>query len=137
MNILIKSFVLHFSLALGVCSQLSAQSKFVLPYQHLKEYEGLYQYRNPPTLEIALSPKDSLIYAIINLGRYPLRPVAKDIFVNSTNDSIIFLRDTKGIVNGYIVKKDTFRLVNKNVFFPERMWYPRMVPDPKLYTYHY
>lgn len=135
-NILPKIFFVY--LSLFVASRPGfAQSKFGVSYHTLKEYEGLYQFSNPSTLKIALSPKDSLIYAIVNLGRYPLRPVAKDIFVNSTNDSVIFFRNGKGQVDGYVLKKDSFHLLNKHVSFPERMWYPRMVPDPKHYTYHY
>ena len=114
-----------------------AQHSYPVSYRVLKEYEGLYQYANPSTLKMAASPNDTLLYAIINQSRYPLRPVAKDVFVNSGNEPVAFLRSAKGLVDGFVTGKDTFRLLSKAVFFPRKMWYPRMVPDPKHYAYRY
>ena len=119
-------------------AELAASSPPPKPsYFDLKEYEGRYQFSHPSTLEIAASPVDTLLYAIINKARYPLRPKGKDVFVNSGNDPVTFLRNATGSVNRFVVGKDTFALLDKAVSFPPEMWYPRMVPDPKHYAYHY
>jgi len=131
----IRKFFILLILLAGAGSPVFAQSK--PSFGELKEYEGLYQFANPPTLKMAASPVDTLLYAIINQARYPLRPKGKDVFVNSTGDPVTFLRDAKGEIDRYIAGKDTFRLLDKAVSFPPQMWYPRMVADPKHYTYRY
>src|SRR5580698_6026213 len=137
MNIFKRTIAILLGLLTAASSQVFAQHKFVLSYQELKEYEGLYQFSSPPTIEMAASPNEGILYAILNQSRYPLRPISKDVFVNSGNDSVLFLRSASGSVNGIVNKKDTFHLLSKAVFFPPQMWYPRMVPDPKHYAYHY
>jgi hypothetical protein len=64
--------VMHF-----FCVSVFAQSDYV-SYENLKDYQGLYQYSNNTTLKIAASPKDTILYAIINQSRYRLKPFAKD-----------------------------------------------------------
>ena len=106
-------------------------------YQQLKQYEGIYEYINHTTLKIAASPNDSFLYAIINESRYPLRPQAKDDFVNSGNDLVHFLRDKQNKISGYVTGRDTFKLLNKSVSFPKSMWYPRLLEHPETYHYQY
>ncbi|MBS1525120.1 MAG: serine hydrolase [Bacteroidetes bacterium] len=108
-----------------------------LGYKQRKAYEGLYQYINNTTLEIAAPPNDTILYAIINQSRYALRHKDKDVFLNNANDSVVFLRDRMGSVDGYVTDKDTFKLISRNVNFPSQMWYPRMVADPKNFIYEY
>ncbi|HVS93009.1 MAG TPA: serine hydrolase [Mucilaginibacter sp.] len=115
----------------------SAQQRHQESYQQRKAYEGLYQYINHSTLEIAAPPNDTILYAIINKARYALRPKEKDVFLNNANDSVIFLRDRSGAVDGYVTDKDTFKLISRDVHFPEQMWHPRMVPNPKNFVYKY
>lgn len=103
-----------------------AQSAYKVTYQQLKEYEGVYQFTNPATLKIAASPKDNILYAIINGGNYPLRPFSRDTFLNVSNDKIVFYRNARHVVKGYIADKDTFQLLSRHVFFPKQMWYPRL-----------
>ena len=64
--------VMHF-----FCISIFAQSDYQVSYQNLKDYQGLYQYSNNTTLKIAASPKDTILYAIINQSRYPLKPLLK------------------------------------------------------------
>ena len=129
----IKNLFIVLTLLAG--GRANAQSK--PSFAELKEYEGLYQFSGPPTLKIAASPVDTLLYAMVNQARYPLRPKGKDVFLDVGNNPVTFLRDAKGGISGYSLRKDTFRLLSKAVFFPPQMWYPRMVPDPKHYTYRY
>jgi CubicO group peptidase (beta-lactamase class C family) len=112
---------------------LSAQSAHKPAYQQLQEYEGVYEFMNHSTLQIATSPRDTLLYAIVNKSQYPLRALSKDVFSNALNDSVVFYRDHSGAVNGYRVDGNTFKLLSLQVSFPRQMWYPRL---NKFYQYH-
>ncbi|GAB1359032.1 hypothetical protein MASR1M31_08110 [Porphyromonadaceae bacterium] len=112
------------------------QGKYKVSYEELKEYQGLYQYQNNSTLHIAASPKDTLLYAIINESRYQLMPVEKDLFLNMTKDRVEFFRDKQNKVAGYTVGKDRFAILSRNVVFPKEMWYPRLT-NLQNYTYTY
>lgn len=69
--------------------------------QELQAYEGKYEYINNGTLQIAASPIDTLLYAIINQSRYPLVPFDKDVFKNSSGDQVRFLRNSANHIVGY------------------------------------
>ena len=105
-------------------------------YSQLKAYEGVYEYANQSTLKIAASPRDTLLYAIINESKYPLRPTEKDVFLNASKDKVLFLRNASSAITGYTVGKDTFNLISTKVTFPKEMWYPKMGTD-KTYKYAY
>jgi CubicO group peptidase (beta-lactamase class C family) len=114
-----------------------SQLAFKITYAQLKEYEGLYEYQNNATLKIAISPKDTMMYAIINDSKYNLFPVEKDLFMDMTNTKVRFLRNKENKIAGYCYPgKDTFNLLNKKVSFPKTMWYPRL-NIPKNYKYSY
>jgi uncharacterized membrane protein YphA (DoxX/SURF4 family) len=55
-----RSLAILLCLLFGTGIELSAQQKYSASYNALKEYEGLYQYSNPSTLKIAVSPNDTL-----------------------------------------------------------------------------
>ena len=112
------------------------QTKYSVSLQELQAYEGKYEYINAGTLKIAASPIDTLLYAIINQSRYPLRPLDKDVFKNSSGDQVKFLRDHSNHVVGYTTDHATFKLVSKAVF-PKTMWYPRLSAIGKPYHYTY
>lgn len=103
-----------------------AQQPYKPGYDRLKVFEGIYEYTNNTTLSIAASPKDTLLYALINKSSYPLKPVGDNIFANVSNDKIRFLRNLSNEVTGYVAEKDTFKLLSRNVRFPKEMWYPRL-----------
>ncbi|TDO73325.1 CubicO group peptidase (beta-lactamase class C family) [Flavobacterium chryseum] len=102
------------------------QQKNKITYEQLKEYEGSYEYTNKTTLKIAASPKDTLLYAIINESKYPLKPTEKDVFQNMSKENVTFLRNNTGAITGYSSEGNTFNLLNKKVVFPKEMWYPRL-----------
>ena len=106
-----------------------SQERYPVTYEQLKEFEGLYEYVNNSTLEIAASPRDTLLYAIISKSRYALKPVGQDLFLNATNSRIPFLRNKSGSISGYVADNDTFKLISKKVFFPKEMWYARLVTN--------
>lgn len=64
-------------------------------YEQLKEYEGLYYYFDSATLTFAASPRDTVLYVILNDAKYPLKPFQKDVFLNNDKEEITFLRDKK------------------------------------------
>jgi CubicO group peptidase (beta-lactamase class C family) len=129
---LILLFVLNISL------HSYAQLKYKVSYQDLKSYEGLYEYVNHGKIEIAASPKDTILYAFINQSLYPLRPLSKDVFKNNSGDDVRFLRSANNEINSYIAGKDTFKLLSKSVVFPRTMWYAKTPygKQPYKYVYH-
>ncbi|TDW47975.1 CubicO group peptidase (beta-lactamase class C family) [Flavobacterium sp. 270] len=109
-----------------------SQQKFKTTYEQLKEYEGIYEYTNKGTLKIAASPKDTLLYAIINESRYKLTPSEKDVFLNMSKEKVTFVRKAN-VVSGYSSDGNNFNLINKKIVFPREMWYAK----PKDYKYVY
>jgi CubicO group peptidase (beta-lactamase class C family) len=126
-------------LLLCVVSKGIAQTAYKPPYAELKTYQGVYEYANHKTLEIAASPVDSLLYALIGDSRYKLRPYSKDVFLNNGNEQVIFVR-SNGVIAGYKQQGDkpdtTYKLVSTKITFSDKMWYPRPVTGHKFqYTY--
>lgn len=109
-----------------------SQQKFKTTYEQLKEYEGIYEYTNKGTLKIAASPKDTLLYAIINESRYKLTPSEKNVFLNMSKEKVTFVRKAN-VVSGYSSNGNNFNLINKKIVFPREMWYAK----PKDYKYVY
>lgn len=128
-----KKYVLLLFLLSVYCGY--SQQRFKITYEQLKEYEGIYEYQNNTTLQIAASPKDTILYAIINESKYALKPSEKDIFLNMSKEKVTFLRNSASSITGYASQEKTFNLINKKVVFPKEMWYPR--PNPKDFKYSY
>ncbi|WP_428330598.1 serine hydrolase domain-containing protein [Mucilaginibacter sp.] len=103
-----------------------SQHKPGLSYNQLKQYEGLYEYKNHITLKIAASPADTALFAIINKSQYRLTYQDKDLFLDMFKNKIEFIRNRSNKVVAYITGKDTFKLLTKNILFPRTMWYPRL-----------
>lgn len=113
-----------------------AQVVFKTTYHQLKEYQRIYQYLNNFTLTIAASPRDTILYAIINESKYKLTPFEKDLFLNMSNEKISFFRNKQNKIAGYITNSDSFYIVSNKVEFPVEMWYPRITNNNLfLYTY--
>jgi CubicO group peptidase (beta-lactamase class C family) len=112
-----------------------SQQKFKITYEQLKEYEGIYEYQNNTTLQIAASPKDTILYALINESKYALKPSEKDIFLNMSKEKVTFLRNTASAITGYTSQEKTFNVISKKVVFPKEMWYPRL--NSKDFKYNY
>jgi CubicO group peptidase (beta-lactamase class C family) len=102
-----------------------SQQENKIPYRKLKEYEGIYEYPNQLKVSFAASPKDTALVAIINQSEYVLKYESPDVF-STKYDTIHFFRDAYNLPAGYISKRVTFKLISKDVFFPETMWYPRL-----------
>jgi len=105
-----------------------AQSNYKLTYDQLREYEGTYAFVNNTTLQIAASPRDTMLYALVGDSKYKLRAYKKDIFLNGGNQEVHFIRNNTGIT-GYQVKDKTpdkfYPLITKKVTFSNDMWFAR------------
>jgi CubicO group peptidase (beta-lactamase class C family) len=128
---ILLSFILSSTFLFGF-----SQQQYKTTYEQLKAFEGKYEYLDHTTLEIAASPKDTILYAIIHQSKYALTPVAKDVFLNASKEEIQFFRDPSNATAGYLFNDDSFRLLTKKVFFPESMWYPRL-KSAKNFKYKY
>ncbi|MFK7883175.1 MAG: serine hydrolase domain-containing protein [Phycisphaerales bacterium] len=107
----------------------------------LSDYEGLYEYQNESSLIIASGPKNELLYAVINGARYPLRPSAKDVFLNANDQSVLFVRDDAGAVIGYreLSKEGNgepriFGMLDSDKRLPRSFWHAGP-DDAALYSY--
>jgi len=78
-------------LAAGLAAQQSASPQ-------LADYVGTYDDAPGHTLEIV--DGDGL-FAVVDEGKYPLRPVGNDEFITITGQTVPFLRDASGKVRGY------------------------------------
>lgn len=100
-----------------------------MSYDELKAYDGLYDYVDHSTLKIAASPRDLILYAIINESRYKLTPIGKDLFLNMSGSEVRFFRDSRNKIAGYKSGNDSFKLLDDKLVFPKEMWYPRIQSD--------
>ena len=75
----------------------------------LAEYEGVYAYHGGTSLVIVAT--DTILFAVIDEAKYPLRPLGGDRFVNAGGETIPFRRGTDGVVSGF---------VERSVFFARR-----------------
>ena len=123
-------------LALSISQFVFSQPNYKVNYEKLEEFEGLYEYINHTTLQIAASPIDTLLYAIIDKSKYPLTPFEKDIFLTRQQDTIHFFRNNSKAVAGYTFNDESLKLLSKKVFFSNEMWYPRPASAKEFkYTY--
>jgi CubicO group peptidase (beta-lactamase class C family) len=129
------------AIPLAACAHVSPRtpaSASASAFDRLLEYQGLYEYENGTTLQIAASPADEILFALILDARYPLKPMPEaDTFRNVANERVVFVRDG-GVVSGYTVPDSgstrIFRRLSSDVHFPVGMWYPRK-PGAPAYSY--
>ena len=103
-----------------------SQQQYPSTYQQLKEYEGLYEYRNQSPFKIAASPKNPRLYAIINDVKFELTYLGNDLFISQAQQKIQFFRNSSNNVIGYILDDTRFKLLSKKVKFTNQLWYARM-----------
>jgi CubicO group peptidase (beta-lactamase class C family) len=110
-----------------------SQEKYKISYEKLKEYDGLYEYVNNGTIRMGASPKDTLLFAIINESKYKLKAIEKDIFLNMSGERVTFYRNKSQEIAGYITEKDSFKLKNK-VSYSKSTWFPRLDKNTTVQT---
>jgi CubicO group peptidase (beta-lactamase class C family) len=111
-----------------------AQNRYPVTYDQLKEYEGIYSYLDSSNLQIAASPRDTLLYAVIHDSKYPLRPFGRDIFLNNADQLVEFMRGRRNRINGYRVNGQMFKLIKKQ-HADEGMFYARIPSRNNRYVY--
>ncbi|MEJ7738511.1 MAG: serine hydrolase [Chitinophagaceae bacterium] len=130
-----KKFTLLITLLwLTTITAFSQQQYSIFTYRQLKEFEGQYEYRNQSPFKIAASPKDTLLYAIINDTKFELTLIGKDLFISKAQEKIQFFRDSSNKIIGYILDDTKFKLLSKKVKFPKELWYVR-IDTSKGYNY--
>ena len=101
------------------CSKQKENSK----YESLLDYEGKYEYTGQSTLTLEVSEFDTILYAVIDKAKYPLKQVSKDSFVNNQNSPVIFQRIENKVIS-YQADGQKFKLLDtdfeKMEFLPRR-----------------
>jgi hypothetical protein len=69
-------------------------------YRSLLPYEGLYEYENGFTLQMAASPKEKILFAIVAGARYPLHAAGPDSFTDPQKQRVVFQRSSSRVI-GY------------------------------------
>lgn len=64
------------------------------------DYDGVYAYHGGTSLAIVST--DSLLYAVLDEAKYPLRPIGVDRFLNASGDTIPFRRGSDGTISGFV-----------------------------------
>lgn len=125
------------ALLLEGCAHSGTRAPSHPAYKALLEYEGSYESDSGHTLQIAASPRDNVLVALISGAKYPLRPVSPDTFANSQGQHVVFARES-GRVAGYTLPDSPrlLRRLSSNVRLPEAMWYPRL-PAKRGLAYAY
>lgn len=103
-----------------------SQQQYPITYKELKEFEGVYEYRNQSPFKIAASPKNIQLYAIINDVKFELTHLGNDLFISQAREKIQFFRNSSNKVTGYILDDARFKLLSRKVSFPIELWYPRI-----------
>ncbi|WP_183575589.1 serine hydrolase domain-containing protein [Mucilaginibacter sp. X5P1] len=131
--------IARFILSVVIINTASAQVIYKPSYNDLKRYQGVYEFTNHTTLQIAASPKDSMLYALIGDSRYKLRPFSVDVFLNNGNEQVQFIRNGDKI-EGFKQQNDKpgtiYKLISTNVTFSDKMWYARQLKGSP-FVYHY
>ncbi len=92
-------------------------------YENLLDYEGKYEYLGQTTLTLEASEFDTILYAVIDRAKYPLKQVSKDTFLNNQNAPVVFQRVENKVIS-YQADGQTFKLLDtdfeKMEFLPRR-----------------
>ncbi len=131
----IVSMLLAFFLTVSLWAQESA------PSLEDKELEGKYDYFNHKHIQFAKSPKDGLLYAILDEAKYPIKKLGKAVFQDRQGSYLMFERTETGQISGYrLCQQNTtnfFRRIG-NETIPPMTWFPRPLkgnaPEPFKYS---
>lgn len=104
-------------------------------YERLLEYEGNYEYIANTTLDLKASELDTVLYAVIEGAKYPLKLIAIDSFADMQGGSVVFKRDGTNKVINYKSDGQIFKLIHKEI---EKLdMFPRkdLFHNPDQYNY--
>jgi len=108
------------------CSKQKENSK----YENLLDYQGKYEYIGQSTLTLEASEFDTILYAVIDGAKYPLKQISKDSFLNNQNSPVVFQRAQNKVVS-YQTDGQTFKLLDSNFekleFLPRRRLFGKSI----------
>ena len=108
------------------------------PERDLKEFEGRYEYLNGASIQFAGSPRDGVLYAILDEAKYPLKRMSAGVFSDRDGSRVVFERGATGWVSGYRFYQEKatnfFRRVS-DAELPETMWFARRSPGNASYQF--
>lgn len=116
----------------GPCRSEDAVPTAEADYAALLPYQGRYEYENGSRIDIAASPKDLTLFAVVGGARYRLTRMQGDTFLNAAKQRVVFERDAGGAhrVVGYLQPDSgdakLYRRLPGEPNYPRRMWYPRL-----------
>ena len=94
------------------------------PAMRLTDYEGVYAYHGTAT--IAIVAADSMLFAVLDEAKYPLRPLGEDRVLNAGGDTIPFRRGADGSVSGF-VERGTYAVRSRSIARSPRRFERRRV----------
>jgi CubicO group peptidase (beta-lactamase class C family) len=115
-------------LIVAVSSAVSSQLVLTPEYERLRRYEGIYEAEGGGTLQIVASPRDSVLIAILDGAKYPLKAAGPDLFTNGAGQRVQFSlergREGYRLLDGGDAGQ-LFRRVGPGAPLEEGLWYPR------------
>jgi CubicO group peptidase (beta-lactamase class C family) len=104
----------------------------------LKEFEGRYEYLSGASIQIAGSPRDGVLYAILDEAKYPLKRLGERVFADRVGSRVVFERGEAGRISGYRFQQEKatnfFRRIS-DAEIPETMWFARRSPGNAPYQF--
>jgi CubicO group peptidase (beta-lactamase class C family) len=108
------------------------------PEENPKEFEGRYEYLNGASIRIAESPRNGVLYAILDEAKYPLKKISERVFTDRAGSRVVFERGETGQVSGYRLYQEKatnfFRRIS-DAEIPETMWFARRSPGNAPYHF--
>jgi CubicO group peptidase (beta-lactamase class C family) len=120
-------------LILLATSGLRGQLVLTPEYERLRQYEGTYEDEGGGTLQLVASPKDSILVAILDGAKYPLKTVEPGLFINGPGQRVKLSLEPGREGYWLLDSADPARLyrrVGPGAPLDERIWYPRPHADP-------
>jgi CubicO group peptidase (beta-lactamase class C family) len=111
--------LLLLTILMAACTVDQEKSQF----EKLLDYEGQYEYSNPDSLTLAVSDMDTILYAIIDDAKYPLKYISKDTFETPQKTPLVFQRNGNNEVISYQTDGETFTIKRKTI--DAQQWFPR------------
>ncbi len=115
-----------------VSSGLAAPAPASSPWS---DFVGTYRYRHGQTIELVAGDE---LFAVLDGGKYPLRPAGGDVFINAVGIRVPFRRNAAGEVIGF-EESGTFypRLADSVSVEAAALAYPRPAGERSPLDYHY
>ena len=131
-----------FTLVLCAVMGTNGIAQVATSHESLTEYQGTYEFQSAGTVDIAASPVDNRLYALLDGAKYPLSATTEpDVFTNVSDDRVVFERDECGAVLGYRLPDSNpgtlYRRHEGDTEFPVSMWYPKLEAQDSEYRWTY